>query len=62
MDRQAFTIKEFCQSHGFSRAHYFNLQKDGLGPRTMQVGKRRLISVEAAADWHRECEAACSKL
>lgn len=59
MERQAFTIAEFCQSHGFSRAHYFNLQRDGLGPRTMQVGARRLISQEAAIEWRRACERQC---
>ena len=58
MDRQAFTIDEFCMSHGFSRAHYFNLQKEGLGPRTMHVGARRLISQESASMWRREREAA----
>jgi hypothetical protein len=57
MEREAFTIDEFCNSHGFSRAHYFNLQHRGEGPRTMQVGARRLISREAAAQWRREREA-----
>lgn len=57
-ERQAFTIEEFCRLNGFSRAHYFNLKKDGLGPRTMQVGARRLISKESAAMWRREREAA----
>jgi hypothetical protein len=58
MERQAFTIDEFCQSHGFNRAHYFNLLKAGLGPHTMKVGARRLISQESAAEWRREREAA----
>jgi predicted DNA-binding transcriptional regulator AlpA len=53
MEREAYTIEEFCRSHGFSRAHYFNMQKDGFGPRIMRLGSRVLISKEAAADWRR---------
>lgn len=56
METQAFTIEGFCKAHGFSRAHYFNLQKVGEGPRVMHVGARVLISREAAADWRRQRE------
>jgi predicted DNA-binding transcriptional regulator AlpA len=47
----ALTIPEFCRSHGISQAFYYELQKDGRGPRTMRVGRRRLISVEEAQRW-----------
>lgn len=57
MEIQAFTIEEFCKSHGFSRAHYFNLQRASEGPRVMHVGARVLISREAAADWRKAREA-----
>ena len=56
MEREAFTIDEFCRAHGFSRAHYFNLQKLGDGPRVMRVGSRVLISRESAADWRKDRE------
>jgi len=56
MEREAFTIDEFCRAHGFSRAHYFNLQKLGTGPRVMRVGSRVLVSREAAAEWRRARE------
>lgn len=55
-DRQAYTIEEFCSAHRISKAHFFNLAKTGLGPRTMLAGHRRLISFEAAADRRRERE------
>lgn len=58
MEREAFTIDEFCRAHGFSRAHYFNLQNRGEGPRVMRVGARALISREAAAEWRRARETA----
>ncbi len=56
MDREAYTIEEFCRAHGISRAHYFNIQKQGDGPRVMRVGTRVLVSKEAAADWRRARE------
>jgi len=54
----AYSIDEFCAAHRLSPAMYFKLKAAGLGPRTMEVGARTLISVEAAADWRREREAA----
>jgi predicted DNA-binding transcriptional regulator AlpA len=56
--RNALSIDEFCAQHGISRAMFYKLLKEGKGPRTMAVGSRRLISVEAGADWRRACEAA----
>jgi hypothetical protein len=56
METEAYSIDEFCRAHGISRAHYFNIQKRGAGPRTMSVGSRVLISRESAADWRRACE------
>jgi hypothetical protein len=50
----ALTMPEFCVSHNISEAFYYMLQKDGRGPRTMRVGRRRLISVEEARRWREE--------
>jgi predicted DNA-binding transcriptional regulator AlpA len=47
----AFSIAEFCRRHGISRAHFYNLSKNGKAPALMRVGRRALISVEAAAEW-----------
>lgn len=57
-EKLAFSIQEFCDLHGISRAHFYNLRKLGLGPREMDVHGRRTISCEAAADWRRGREAA----
>jgi predicted DNA-binding transcriptional regulator AlpA len=54
--RGAFSIEEFCQLHGISRATFYNLKKNGQGPKEMRIGSRRLISIEAAADWRRLME------
>ena len=55
----AYSIKTFCQSHGgMSEAMFHKMCAAGEGPRTMTIGRRRVISVEAAAEWRREREAA----
>jgi predicted DNA-binding transcriptional regulator AlpA len=57
--RRALSIDEFCAAHGISRSMFYKLEKQGLAPRVMYVGSRRLISDEAGADWRRlmECRA-----
>lgn len=55
-ERDAYGIEDFCKRHGFSRAYLYILWRRGDGPRFMQVGTRRLISKEAAADWRRSME------
>jgi hypothetical protein len=55
--RAAFTIPEFCKAHRFSEAKYYEMKKEGWGPVEMKVGRRRLISFEAAAEWRRKREA-----
>ena len=56
-EKAAHSIEEFCYRHGISRAHYYNLRRLGHGPREMHAHGRKLISVEAQADWRRACEA-----
>lgn len=57
MDIEAYSIKEFCEAHRISLAHYHNLRNAGKGPRVMRAGNRVLISRESAAAWRRACEA-----
>ena len=52
----AYSIRQFCEAHSISVDTYFRIQRVGLGPATMKVGGRTLISVEAAAAWRRERE------
>ena len=54
----AYTIAEFCLSHRIAVSMYYKLKTQGLGPREMAVGSRRLISQEAAAEWRKAREAA----
>ena len=51
-----YTVIQFCKAHHISRSMFYKQLKLGEGPRVMQVGRRRLISNEAAADWRQRME------
>ena len=55
-EKLAFSIPEFCRIHDLGIGTYHNLKKCGNQPKEMKVGRRVLISVEAAAEWRREQE------
>ena len=57
-DFDAFSIPEFCLRNSISSALFFKLAREGRGPRVMRVGRRTLVTKEAAAAWRREREAA----
>jgi predicted DNA-binding transcriptional regulator AlpA len=50
------SVAEFCHQHGISRGTFYKLLGEGRGPTTVKVGRRTLISSEAAADWRRRME------
>jgi hypothetical protein len=56
MMKQAYTLAEFCSAYAISRTFLYELNKKGQGPRLMRVGRRCLISAEAAADWRKQME------
>jgi hypothetical protein len=56
-NRDAFGVREFCRRHDVSTGYLYSEWRRGRGPRYMQLGDRRIISVEAASDWRREREA-----
>lgn len=53
----AYTIFDFCQSHGISRAYFYLLLREGRAPKTFKLGRRRLVSREAALAWRQRMEA-----
>jgi hypothetical protein len=54
----ALSIAQFCAAHQISESSYFKMRAAGLGPQEIQVGRRRIISLESAAAWRAEREAA----
>ena len=47
----AYTIDGFCSAHSISKAQLYVLFGRGEGPKTYTVGRRRYISLAAAAEW-----------
>jgi excisionase family DNA binding protein len=54
--RAVMSVKEFCSAYGVSRAFFYELIKKRQGPRTMKLGRRTLISTEAAETWRKKLE------
>jgi len=49
---EAYSIDEFCETHGIGRSKYFELRKKGMGPKEIRLGGRVVvISRESAAAW-----------
>ena len=56
----SLTINEWCALRRVSRSMFYQLDKQGLAPRTHNAGVKRLISPQADANWlaQREAETA----
>ena len=50
------SVAEFCRQHGISRGTFYKELGQGRGPKAVKVGRRTLISAEAAEDWRRRME------
>ncbi len=57
MEKDSYTISEFCGRNGISRSKYYELVHAGEGPKVFRVGTKPLISREAAEKWRRQMEA-----
>lgn len=55
LEPDARSIDEWCKAHGISRAMFYKLP-EAERPRLMYVGRRRLVSKEASAEWRRKRE------
>jgi excisionase family DNA binding protein len=50
------SVAEFCHQHGISRGTFYKLLGEGRGPKAVKIGRRTLISCEAAEEWRRRME------
>lgn len=53
-----FDVRTFCAVHKISRSFFYKLLAEGRGPRLLKLGKRTLVSAEAAAEWRARMEKA----
>src|SRR5271169_5265826 len=51
-----FSVSDFCHAHGISRGTFYKLIKEGHGPAVAKIGRRTLISCEAAHEWRHRME------
>jgi len=52
-DADCYTIPEFCRRNRISESFYHKLRNQGLGPRTIRLGARVLITREDARQWRK---------
>jgi predicted DNA-binding transcriptional regulator AlpA len=52
----AQSVDSFCESNGISRSFFYKLHREGHAPRIMKVGRRTLISADAAVEWRKSME------
>ena len=61
MSKKSYTVNEFCEAYGISRAFLYKLWENGHGPVYYKLGTRRFISIQAAEDWQKENESLTSQ-
>ena len=49
-----YSIRQFIKAHNISYGKFYQMCREGKGPKLMKVGTRRMISVEEAARWRAE--------
>lgn len=56
IERQTYSVAAFCAAFGIARSTFYRLLQNGRGPTVIHLGRRTLISVEAADEWRRRLE------
>ena len=56
----SMSINVFCHAHGISRAMFYKLRDAGEAPDVFRVGRRVLVSAEAAERWRHRLEQAAA--
>ena len=51
LDPPMYSVKEFCRTHRISRAKFYEILAAGDGPEVLKLGRRTLITGEAARAW-----------
>jgi hypothetical protein len=57
-ERDLYSVNAFCARHSISRDKLYELWRERLGPETVRIGSRQLITREAAARWRKALERA----
>lgn len=49
---RSFSIAELCEAENISAGTYFNLRREGLGPREIRFRSTVRITPDARREWH----------
>jgi hypothetical protein len=55
-DPPIYSVSDFCKAHCIARSFLYLLLREGRGPRLTKLGRRTLITREAAAEWRAQME------
>jgi predicted DNA-binding transcriptional regulator AlpA len=50
-EQTLITVAAFCARHSISKSYFYVLRKKGRAPPSMMLGRKRLISTQAAEAW-----------
>lgn len=53
-EKLAFSVRDFCALHDITRSTFYVLKARGEAPDVIRVGRRTLISKEAALRWRED--------
>ncbi len=53
---KTYDINDFCEAQNISRSMFYKLIKQDKAPRLMKVGRKTLITSEAAEEWQQQME------
>ena len=53
LDPPTYNVPTFCRAHNISRSYLYELWNRNEGPQMIKLGRRTLITGEAAAAWRR---------
>jgi hypothetical protein len=51
IEKQNYTVQQFVEAFNVSKSALYRMWQRQEGPSTMQVGRRKLIPVDAAVSW-----------
>ena len=54
--KSMMTVPEFCRDNAISRSLFYKLRQRNIGPDVIKLGRRTLISAEAAQEWRRRMQ------
>ena len=52
----ALSVEAWCRTYGIGKNSFYKMLRQGNGPATIKIGRRRIISNEASTAWQRSQE------